>query len=210
MTRTVLALPLLLLSAPLWTACSAVPRPSPAAPGLLAESPFQGQRYALSVRALAYEDYEQSAEGLGDESVDGETDVKGWGLEAELVGSGGPAVVFGWTQREYGNDQEADADEVHLGLKFYLGSDRIVPYGIANLRYSEGLEFSPELAPAFQTQDYFGFAAGFGAVFLVDASFFIDVRVQYEDLLDDIELGSGLGDAGLSGWVGSIGAGFSF
>ncbi len=121
-------------------------------------------------------------------------DVDGWTAQGDLIfGSWG--VLAGYSKREFGSN--IDSKEYIGGFRYWLGGSK-AGYLIALGRYSEGLEI-----PAGDSHSYWGYGVGAGTLTQMTENIFLDARLLYEQLFDDI--GVGPTDVDLHGLVISLG-----
>ena len=134
---------------------------------------------------------------------DDEPDVDGWsvGLDLDLGGNLGASVAY--SDREYGDD--AEAEEWSGGLKYWLGGQN--SYLIGLVRYAEELELN-DVTSTMNGDSYWGYGIGTGITSQATENIFLDLRVVYEGLFDDISIGTDQID--LKGFVVSIGVGLLF
>lgn len=167
---------------------------------------FRGHRYNMMAYGVALDDYEAEGtpEGI---ATDRALDADGWGAEFEALGTG-PSLIVGYQDRTF--DERIHSEEVYVGLKLYLGEQRVCPYVTAVARWLPGLELEETLfGPALEADDNWGWGAGGGLVVQITDNLYLDGRVLYEATFDDYDLGVGE-PLELDGWIGLLGAGFSF
>ena len=125
----------------------------------------------------------------------GDPDIDGWSAQLDL-GSGGYSGVLGYNDREYGS--VVNSTEFFGGVRMWLGGGSKAGYLIAVGRYSKGLETNGP-----DSEDYWGYGIGGGALTQMTDNIFLDGRMMYEDLIGDIEIGAN--DVDLHGLVISLG-----
>jgi len=134
-------------------------------------------------------------EGAAGFVTSGDPDIDGWSLQLDL-GSGGYSGVFGYDDREYGS--VVNSTEFFGGVRMWLGGGSKAGYLMAVGRYSKGLEATRQ-----DSEDYWGYGIGGGALTQMTDNIFLDGRMMYEGLIGDIELGAD--DIDLHGLVISLG-----
>ncbi len=154
-------------------------------------------------RALVLDDAEIDAIQNGSFNTDTDVDLKGYGAHVALMT---PIVdiLGGVDWREYG---DADTPEIVLGVRrriFELW--RLHPYIEGNLRYGTDLEFSSATAASTISEDYTSWAAGVGAIVDLSSSWFVNVRLMYENT----PIETPAGEVDVDGLVGTLGLGISF
>lgn len=161
--------------------------------------------YALNVHVIATSLLDITGD-VDQTPIDGDSAaLDGWGGEAATLGK-----RFTWLIGFEERTLEADVDffEVYGGTKFNFDAPGPwAPYLISTIRYSQDLEFPT--VPATASDDFFGWAAGGGVAYHATDRFFLDARVVYEGLFEDINARMGR-DIGIAGVMVTIGAGFTF
>jgi opacity protein-like surface antigen len=162
------------------------------------------QRLLLTYYWLTVDQYDASGDldattGFTNQN---EPDVDGWDLQLDVRLDALNAVV-GYSDREYGFT--ARADEYFGGLKWFVGSENT--YFMAVGRYGPELDLTRAGVP-MNGDAYFGYGVGGGVTSQMTENIFLDVKILYEDLFSDIDVGSSGLD--LDGIVGSIGVGILF
>lgn len=150
-----------------------------------------GKSIGISIHAIPVAEY-----AIDDTTND---DVLALGVEAHIL-QFGPDLSIGYEKREI---SDADAEEVFLGTRIFLGDSQVIsPYISARVRYSaDGLDVP-------DSSSYTGYALGAGSYVWFRGPVYFDVSLVYEGLLDAPEVG---GDTtGFEGVGSVIGIGIAF
>ena len=107
----------------------------------------------------------------------GDPDVDGWSAQLD-IGFSSFGLVAGYSDREYGSS--VNATEYYGGFRYWLGGSNKAGYLMGVGRYSEGLEFA-----AGNSDSYWGYGIGGGALTQMTENIFLDGRLMDELLLDD-------------------------
>lgn len=146
---------------------------------------------SVEARAIVVDDAEGDLDGLGEADID----LTGYGLHVALM-TPVVDVVAGIDQREF---ESSDTPELDLGLR-----KRLIDVWKLHLYIEANLRYGFDLDTGAVSEDYFGYAAGFGALFDVTETLFINARIMY----DTTDIDTGITDVDVDGLIGTIGIGF--
>lgn len=148
---------------------------------------------SLEARAIVVDQAETDLAGVTEDDVD----LSGYGVHAALM-TGIVDVVGGIDQREF---EDSDTPELNVGLR-----KRLINVWMLEA-YVEGvLRYGVDLEQNDVSEDYFGYAAGFGALIDVGPNMFLNARVMW----DTTDIDAGITDIDVEGLIGTIGLGFRF
>ncbi|MFT5052199.1 MAG: opacity protein-like surface antigen [Chlamydiales bacterium] len=161
--------------------------------------------YTLSIHGIANSQMDLSGSVSSIPVAGTDAGLQGYTVEAATIGKRINWLV-GYSDRTL--EEGVNFVEINGGAMLHLRSRGTwIPYLIGTLRYSQGLDFPT--SPASTSADFFGWAGGVGVRHHSTDRFFLDLRITYEGVLEDIDAGL-TRNLNMQGLLATIGAGFSF
>jgi len=166
---------------------------------------YDTRTYMLSVIGIANSRMDLSG-AVSSIPVSGpHADLQGWSVEASALGQR-LSWVGGYGERTL--QESVDFKEIYGGAMLnFRTSGTWIPYLIGTVRYSQDLNF-PTM-PSTTSADFFGWSGGIGVRHHSTDRFFLDVRLSYEGVFEDIDAGMSR-NLNMQGLLAMVGAGFTF